>query len=165
MSFELPTELIDKIMEEVKEPIHKKLLKLDLFDLTCLKLELNRIYDMKCSHKREELIKYKNCVVNINDLLYRIEYINKRDIRCNPVIMIDHMKELYEEQNGKKDNTHDDMDLSNYCYTIREDKKNNIKYRIIYQYMIWIKYEDIKKIELVYDIPLDVFNWNRGIKD
>jgi len=155
MSFELPTELIDKIMEEAKEPIHKKLLKLDLFDLTCLKLELNRIYDNKCIKKKEELRKYKNCIVNINDKLYLMKYLNKRDMCCMAVV----------EVNGENNYVFDGLDLSNFSFYSREDKKNNKKYRIIYDYSFYIKYEDIKKIELVYDLPLYAFNWNRGVID
>lgn len=154
MSFELSDDLIDKIMEEVKEPIHKKLLKLDLFDLTCLKLELNRIYDNKCADKKEELRKYKNCIVNINEQLYYIEYINKRDIRCKYVFIDD----------GENTN-HKDNILLEHCGKYKTDDKKNNKSYFIYEYYEWIKYEDIKTIDLVFDIPLHLFNWNRGIKD
>ena len=154
MSFELPTELIDKIMEEAKEPIFQKLLKMDLFDLTCLKIELNKVYDVKCEYKREELRKYKDCIVNINDKLYLIKYLNKRDTRCLAVVEVSENKYLF-----------DGLDLSNYSFYTREDKKNNKKYRIIYEYSEYIRYENIKKIELVYDLPLHLFNWNRGVKD
>ena len=158
MSFELPDDLIDKIMEEVKEPIHKKLLKLDLFDLTCLKLELNRIYDMKCSYKKEELRKYKNCIVDINERLYYIEYINKRDIRCKYVFIDDGVNTNHRD----KDNF---ITLNDYHSRIkRVDRKNNKSY-FIYEYWEWIKYENIKTIDLVFDLPLHLFNWNRGIKD
>jgi len=154
MSFELPTELIDKIMEEAKEPIFQKLLKMDLFDLTCLKIELNKVYDVKCEYKREELRKYKDCIVNINGVLYLMKYLNKRDTRCLAVVEVSENKYLF-----------DGLDLSNYSFYTREDKKNNKKYRIIYEYSEYIRYENIKKIELVYDLPLHLFNWNRGVKD
>lgn len=158
MSFELPTELIDKIMEEAKEPIHKKLLKLDLFDLTCLKLELNRIYDMKCENKREELRKYKDCIVNINGWLYSIECINKRELRCKYVFINDGTDVIHTTKDGLK------LSLEYHCRYKRVDRKNNIEY-FIYNYWEWIKYEDIKTIDLVFDIPLFIFNYNRGIKD
>jgi len=152
MSFELPTELIDKIMEEAKEPIHKKLLKLDLFDLTCLKLELNRIYDMKCSYKKEGLRKYKDCIVNINEDLYLVQYINKRDIRVCAILEGD-------------TSAHREIRIIEGSRYKVEDKKNNVMYSVYYQDYIYLRFENIKKIELVYDIPLNIFNWNRGIKD
>jgi hypothetical protein len=158
MSFELPTELIDKIMEQVEEPIIDKIKKLSLIDITKLQEEVKSTYDYKCGLLKNKYRRYKNCIVEIvnldcqeneKDLLYFIEYLNKRDIRVNPVVS---------EKNINKHQHLVDTGVLNKTI-------NGVKYSIIINVCQWIKYEDFEDIKLMLDIPLISFNYNRGIKD
>lgn len=181
MSFELPTELVDKIMEEAKEPIEDKLKKLSLNELINIQNKTIRNYIM---YKKFEVKKkyrpFKDCFIKLifnNSGGYRpnlTKYGKLRKVR-DATILFEEIININPEGVYLNEIELDDLLYRlDYSIAINEDLLDKDKIEFIdckekyykkgmkFRRCLTIHLEDIISMEKIIDFPLIHFENKRG---